>query len=148
MDEGSPPESLKPLKYRRFRRSVPVKKHARSSLDGRRRISVPCPHDPCRACPHDPCPDLASRNMGPFLWKKKRLRQRTHKPGASRNMRPFLWEEKHLWQRTHKPGASEIWGLFFVGKKRLRQRTHKLRASRNLAPLGFRPKNKVFERPG
>ena len=32
--KGSPPESLKPLKYRRFRSSVPVKKHARSSLKG------------------------------------------------------------------------------------------------------------------
>ena len=36
--EGGPPESPKPFKYRRFRRPVPVKKHARSSLDGRRRI--------------------------------------------------------------------------------------------------------------
>merc|ERR1712078_160325 len=81
--EGSPPESLKPLKYRRFRRSVPVKKHARSSLDGRRRISVPCPHD-LR-------PDL----YGAFFVeeKKRRLRQRTHKLGASKNMGIFFCEK-------------------------------------------------------
>ena len=80
--EGSPPESLKPLKYRRFRSSVPVKKHARSSLDGRRRISVPCPHDPC--------PEI----WVPFLWKKRRLRQRTHKFRASRNMGPLFCGKK------------------------------------------------------
>ena len=44
-------------------------------------------------------------------------------------------------------GLPKIWGPFFWRKKkRLRQCTHKFRASRNLAPLGFRPKNKVFER--
>ena len=72
MDEGSPPESLKPLKYRRFRRSVPVKKHARSSLDGRRRISVPRPDDPCRAKYSGPCrawnQDFGTRILVPRSW--------------------------------------------------------------------------------
>ena len=99
-------------------------------------ISVPCPHDsvPCQIFP---CRALMIRaqiwwirakKYGALFSKKKRLRQRTHKSRASRNM-----------------------GAFFCRKKkRLRQRTHKLklRASRNLAPLGFRPKNKVFERLG
>ena len=96
---------------------------------GRRRISVPCPDDPCPDLV-DPCraaQEGFQKYGALFSGKKKRLRQRTHKPRASRNMGPFFLEKK---------------------KKRLRQRTHKLRASRNLAPLGFRPKNKVFERPG
>ena len=47
--KGSPPESLRLSSTGGIGGFVPVKKHARSSLDGRRRISGPCPYDPCCA---------------------------------------------------------------------------------------------------
>ena len=62
--------------------------------------------------------------MGLFLWKKMRLRQRTHKPRASRNMGPFFLEKNSLEQRTHKLGANS-----------LEQRTHKLGASKNMGAV-------------
>ena len=78
-------------------------------------ISVPCPDDPCpdlvnpcraaqegfqkyegpffvrkkSACGNVPTSQGLPEIWGPFFWKKKRLRQRTHKLRASRNMWPF-----------------------------------------------------------
>ena len=75
---------------------------------------MPCPHDPCPDLV-DPCPKI----WGPFLWKKKCLRQRTHKFRASRNMGTFFVKKKRrLRQRTHKPRASRNMGPFFAEKKK------------------------------
>ena len=104
-------------------------------------ISVPCPHDPV-PCQIFPCRAPMIRAQ---IWWIRAVRLRR----ASRNMGPFLWEKKAPAATYPQAKGFQKYGALFGGrKKRLRQRTHKLRASRNLAPLGFRPKNKVFERPG
>ena len=78
---------------------------------GRRRISVPCPDDPCPDLV-DPCPEI----WGPFLPKKKRrLRQRTQKLRACKNMGAFFAEKKkRLRQRTQKLRACKNMGAFFA----------------------------------
>ena len=62
--------------------------------------SVPCQIFPCRAQIF-PCRALMIRAQiwraeiwGPFLWKKRRLRQRTHKFRASRNMGAIFLKKK------------------------------------------------------
>ena len=138
MHEGSPPESLKPLKYRRFRRSVPVKKHARSSLDGRRRISVPCPHDPC--------PDLASRNMGPFFVEKKKAPAATYPQvkGFQKYGGLFAGKKRRLRQRTHKLGASRNMGPFFAEKKAPAATYPQVKGFQKFGPLGIQAEKQGF----
>ena len=68
---------------------VPVKKHARSSLDGRRRISVPCPHDPCRAESVHAVPCLVPRSCTKILVPRSwyQARHGTEIFGTARIMR-------------------------------------------------------------
>ena len=107
-------------------------------------ISVPCPHDPCPDLV-DPCQKI----WGPFLPKKKApAATYPQVKGFQKYGALFCRKKGACGNVPTSQGLPEIWGPFLPKKKRLRQRTHKLRASRNLAPLGFRPKNKVFERPG
>ena len=111
-------------------------------------ISVPCPHDPV-PCQIFPCRALMIRaqKYGSLFCGKKRSPAATYpqvqgfqKYGSQKKAPAATYPQVQGFQK---------YGSLFCGKKRrLRQRTHKFRASRNLTPLRFRPKNKVFERPG
>ena len=71
-------------------------------------------------CGNVPTSSGFPKNQGPFFWKKRRLRHRTHKFRASRNMGPFFprTKKKRLRQRTHKFRASKNMGPFCVGRKK------------------------------
>ena len=57
-------------------------------------------------------------------------------------------KKKRLRQRTHKFRASKNPGAIFLEKKAPAATYPQVKGFQNLAPLGFKPKNKVFERPG
>ena len=46
------------------------------------------------ACGNVPTSQGLPKIWGPFCWKKRRLRQRTHKSRASKNMGPFFAQKK------------------------------------------------------
>ena len=125
---------------------MPVKKHARSALDGRRRISVPCPHDPC--------PDLVDlcraaqegfQKYGAlFLPKKKRLRQRTQKLRAFKNMGAFFAEKRRLRQRTQKLRACKNMGAFFAEKKSACGNVPTSSGLVKICPLGIQAEKQGF----
>ena len=138
--EGTPPESLKPLKYLRFRCSVPVKKHARSSLTGGGGF-------PCRALMiRAQIWWIRAKKYGAlFGRKKRRLRQRTHKSRASKNMGPFFAEKKRrLRQRTHKSRASRNMGPFFAGKKAPAATYPQVKGFQKFGPLGIQAEKQGF----
>ena len=74
-------------------------------------ISVPCSHDPCPdlVVPCRAAQEGFKRCGAFFVEKKKLLRQRTHKLGASRNMGPFFWRKKYgafFFWRKKAPAAT------------------------------------------
>ena len=76
---------------------------------GRRRISVPCPDDPCPDLV-DPCPEI----WGPFLPKKKGACGNVPRSsGLVKIWGPFLPKKSACGNVPRSSGLVKIWGPFF-----------------------------------
>ena len=110
-------------------------------------IAVPCPHDPCPDLV-DPCraaQEGFQKYGALFCGKKKRLRQRTHKPRASRNMGPFFVEKKGACGNVPtSQGLPEIWGPFFWKKKAPAATYLQVKGFQKFGPLGIQAEKQGF----